>query len=326
MINVPRTFNNFPGGRYMFLDKFDIFVFRHRASRRAQRWCKIDAHDRESRCRADKHTYRHRVYFLYEPLWRCVRRPSRRSSVLLPFSLCAPYPFFCTSMTSLLPLPQSPGHTSTQTAIYLRLSPSLSLFPAFSLAFASFSFSFLSLTLLLSLSQKESRIWQRSIHPCPYSHDPAISTAPARFSHAHMDWRIHKQRLRESKKEREEEEGCVKCEKARRKKKQDAGEGTRDVLTMKKKNKEARWKERVKEDTNNREREGGRQVDNVVYIRIEKLWSRANGWRRVVYHTESSWHTGEKVRQINDVSTITYSKIRRNNKKERKKEFRIMEQ
>lgn len=87
MINVvPRTFNNFPGGRYMFLDKFDIFVFRYRASRRAQRWCKIDAHDRESRCRIDEHSCRRRVYFPYVPLWRCVRRPSRRSSVL-PLSL-----------------------------------------------------------------------------------------------------------------------------------------------------------------------------------------------------------------------------------------------
>lgn len=39
----------------------------------------------------------------------------------------------------------------------------------------------------------------------------------------------------------------------------------------------------------------------------------------MVYHTENSWYTGEKVRQINDVSTITYSKIRRDDKKKRKR-------
>lgn len=39
----------------------------------------------------------------------------------------------------------------------------------------------------------------------------------------------------------------------------------------------------------------------------------------MVYRTESSWHTREKVRQINGVSTITYSKIRRDDMKERKR-------
>lgn len=41
----------------------------------------------------------------------------------------------------------------------------------------------------------------------------------------------------------------------------------------------------------------------------------------MVYHTENSWYTGEKVRQINGVSTIgvTYSKIRRDDKKKRKR-------
>lgn len=39
----------------------------------------------------------------------------------------------------------------------------------------------------------------------------------------------------------------------------------------------------------------------------------------MVYHTDSSWHTGEKVRQINGVSTITYSKIRWDDKKEGKR-------
>jgi hypothetical protein len=42
----------------------------------------------------------------------------------------------------------------------------------------------------------------------------------------------------------------------------------------------------------------------------------------VVYHTESCWHTGEKVRQINGVSTITYSKILRDDKKRRKRKRR----
>lgn len=153
--------------------------------------------------------------------------------VLFYPSLCVPYPFFRTSMTSLLPLPQSPGHTST----HGDLSPSFTL--SFSVSrvlsrLSSFSLSFLSLALLPSLSQKESRIWQGSIHPCPYSHDPAISTAPARFSRAHMDSRIRTQRLRESKRDREKEEGCM-----GKSEKENAGEGARDVPTMKKKNREA---------------------------------------------------------------------------------------
>lgn len=36
-------------------------------------------------------------------------------------------------------------------------------------------------------------------------------------------------------------------------------------------------------------------------------------------YAESSWHAGEKVRQINGVSAITYSKIHRDDKKERKR-------
>lgn len=51
-----------------------------------------------------------------------MHRPSRPSSVL-PLSLCAPHPFFRISMTSLLPLPQLPGHTST----HGDLSPSSTL-------------------------------------------------------------------------------------------------------------------------------------------------------------------------------------------------------
>lgn len=39
----------------------------------------------------------------------------------------------------------------------------------------------------------------------------------------------------------------------------------------------------------------------------------------MVYHTKNGWYTGEKVRQINGVSTITYSKIRRNDKEERER-------
>lgn len=39
----------------------------------------------------------------------------------------------------------------------------------------------------------------------------------------------------------------------------------------------------------------------------------------MVYHTEDSWYTGEKVRQINGVSTITYSKIRQDDKEKRKR-------
>lgn len=43
-------------------------------------------------------------------------------------------------------------------------------------------------------------------------------------------------------------------------------------------------------------------------------------------YAESSWHAGEKVRQINDVSAITYSKIHRDDKKEeRERKFRITE-
>lgn len=61
-------------------------------------------------------------------------------------------------------------------------------------------------------------------------------------------------------------------------------------------------------------------MDSAVYVRIGKLFEArrtgGEGWSTI---RRVAGAAGEKVKQINDVSAITYSKIRRDDKKERKR-------
>lgn len=106
----------------MFLDKFDIFVFRHRASRRNVKSMLTI----ENRGAGRTSTLADIVCTLctsrYDDV--CIGLVDQVLFYLsLSLSLCAPHPFFRISMTSLLPLPQLPGHTST----HGDLSPSSTL-------------------------------------------------------------------------------------------------------------------------------------------------------------------------------------------------------
>lgn len=183
----------------MFLDKFDIFVFRHRASRRNVKSMLTI----ENRGAGRTSTLADIV---------CTLCTSRYDDVCiglvdqvlfyLSLSLC-PAPFLSHIHDVIAtPTTVTRSHFDPRRSISV-FHPLLLCFPRSLLLLLLFPFSSLSLTLSPSLSQKESRIWQGSIHSCPYSHDPAISTAPARFNRAHMDRRIRTQRLRESKRERE---------------------------------------------------------------------------------------------------------------------------
>jgi len=166
MINVIRswTFNNFPWGRYMFFDKFDIF--RHRASWRAQQRCKIDAHDRESWClMRSTLTYEYReyiVYSLYEPL--CMRRPSRRTSIL-SLSLCSvPFLSYIHDVITI-PTTITRSHFDPQRSIFV-FHPLFLYFPLLS---HSFSLSSLSLSLCRRKNCESGRGWYTRMIP-PAAH------------------------------------------------------------------------------------------------------------------------------------------------------------
>lgn len=97
--------------------------------------------------------------------------------VLFYPSLGAPYPFFRTSMTSLLPLP---GHTSTHSD----LSPSFSLSLSFSLAFAPFPFHFSRLHSCPLCRRKNRESGRGRYIPVPI-HTILPSRPPLRGSAAH---------------------------------------------------------------------------------------------------------------------------------------------
>lgn len=312
MINVvPRTFNNFPRGRYMFLDKFDIFVFRHRASQRAQRWCKIDVHDRESRYRADEHTCKSsRVFSVRAAMTMCASAYSRRSSVLtsLSLSLC-PVPFL-SHIHDVIATPTTVTRSHFDPRRSISVFHSLFLcFPS-SLAFAPFSFHSSHLHSCLLCRRKNRESGRGRYTPVPI-HTILLSRPPLRGSAAHTWIGVYVRKDYEKVREREEEKRrvCVKKVEKRR------GRRSETIFQQ--------WRRKIESLLKGARQRGyvhereklEDKVDSVVYIHIRKLWSEANGWstiRRAV-----SWHTGEKVRQINGVSTITYSKIRRDDKEEK---------
>ena len=170
--------------------------------------------------------------------------------VLLHSSLYAPHPFFRTSMTSLLSLPQSSGHTSTHgdlsPSFILSLSLSLSLSRARARThththththilscFCSFSFypSLRSRSYLLC-RRKNRKSGRGRYTPIPTRTILAISNVCAQFSRAHMAWRTCTQKLQESKKKKGEKERYMqKSEKLSLL----MGKGARDVPTKKKK-------------------------------------------------------------------------------------------
>lgn len=167
-----------------------------------------------ARCRADEHTCRHRVYFLYEPLRRCVRRPSRRSSAP-PSSLCPPVPFLSHIHDVIAtPTTVTRSHFDPRRSIsvfrllFLRFSPfSLSL--SFSLALTPFPFhsSRLHSCSLCRRKNRESgrgRYTSVPIHTMP-------SRPPLRGSAAHT-W-IGAYVRKDCEKAREREKGV--CEKAK---------------------------------------------------------------------------------------------------------------
>lgn len=152
--------------------------------------------------------------------------------VLFYPSLCAPYPFFRTSMTSLLPLPPSHPVTLRPTAIYLRLSLSS---PSLSSTFAPFPFHFSRFCPLCCRKNRESgrgRYTPVPIHTILPSRPPLRGSAAHTWIGAYVRKDCEKARGREGKQ-------CARARaRARKSEKRDTGKGARDVPTMKKKNRE----------------------------------------------------------------------------------------